>query len=101
MYLIVKRRFRKYDLPVFELKMTMVLLSLISVIAGIAALWAIAIVMVIALVLFLIPMLLEASATPSTSLTNTYESHTEGYDQWGNKVYDSRYDGDFDTWANS
>lgn len=101
MYLIVKRRFKKYNLPVFELRMTMVLLSLISVIAGIAALWAIAVVMIIALVLFLIPMLLDASATPSTSTTSTYETHTEGYDQWGNKVYDSRYDGDFDTWANS
>ena len=101
MYLVVRRRFRKYNLPVFELRITIVLLAFISVLAGIAALWAILIVMIVALVLFLIPMLLEAGSTPSTSTSSYTESHTEGYDQWGNKVYDSRYDGDFDTWANS
>ncbi len=101
MYLVVKRRFNKYGLPFFELRITIVLLAFISVLAGIAALWAILIVMLVALVLFLIPMLLEAGSTPSTSTSSYTESHTEGYDQWGNKVYDSRYDGDFDTWANS
>ena len=93
MTLAMSRKFRKYNVPKVELMMTVTVMTLLSFFVGILTLWAILIVVMIAIVLFFVPMLFQAGMSSGQSYTATHkEEYVEGYDYFGNKVYDSRYD---------
>lgn len=93
MTLAMNRKFKKYKVPRVELMMTVTVMTLLSFFVGILTLWAILIVVMIGIVLFFVPMLFKAGMSSGSSYTVTHrEEHVEGYDYFGNKVYDSRYD---------